>query len=229
MIFMNNTTKLTQRQLLDDRGILSAVMAQQDEKRKKKFTMKEPLNPEIFKSAPIELPKSLSDLDQDYVNPAIIDTAFMDAFRYNKNYEDIDLAGPRAPSHKQEMINERNRRLQSVMAKTYISKKQEDEGYYPFLDEIIFSPIKDETIKPKPIRIEPDPIQPVKLSRARIHSNERVDIKKEFDEFRKNITKKDFNKESILKKTYKYPLKQLKKRDTLLEHLAEIMENDNNE
>ena len=226
---MNNTTKLTQRQLLDDRGILSAVMAQQDEKRKKKFTMKEPLNPEIFKSSPIESPKSLLDLEHNYVNPAVIDTSFMDTFKRNKNYEGIDLVGSRVPSHKQEMINERNRRLQSVITKTYNIKKQEDEGFYPFLDEIIFSPIKDETIKLKPIKIESEPIQPVKISRARIHSNEQFNIKKEFDKFRENVNSKDIAKDTLIKQTYKYPLKQLKKKDDLLEHLAEIMEEDNNE
>lgn len=218
---MNNTTKLTPRDLLDDRNILSVVMEQQEKRKSRKFVPSTPLNPVIFPTPKQIKSNTLLDLPEYYINSAVIDSAFTEV---NKNPYDN---GVRVPSHQQVRINEQNKNIGLILNKQYKPQKivaTDELGSYSNLDDIITTPMEITPLRPKVIKPEPIPVRPERVSYARGHSTEEVDIKKEFIEFRNKIKDQDVLNEEKIKTTYKYPLKQLKKRDPLLEHLSQIME-----
>ena len=219
---MTNTTKLTQEQLLDDSDIESAIMGQQP-KRTRKFVPSTPLNPTIFTAPKQNKPTSLLDLPEYYINSAVIDSSFTEAFKVP--YQ----SGTRVPSHQQVRTAERNRNIGLILNKQYTPQKiisETELGTYAGIDEIITAPMEIKPIRPRIIKPEPEPvfIKPEKISRARVYSPEPFDIKKEFIEFREKMTPQDLIREEKIKTVYKYPLKQLKKKDTLLEHLSKIIE-----
>lgn len=222
---MNNTTKLTQRDLLDDRNILSAVMEQQEKRKPRKFVPSTPLNPIISPNINQKNSTNLLELPDYYINSAVIDSAFTEEFR-------VPYAeGSRVPSHQQVRINEQNKNIGLILNKQYKPQKivpEEELGTYAGLDEIITTPMEIKPMRPKIIKSEPEPVfmKPQKISNARVHSTEPTDIKKEFMEFREKIKEQDTAREQTIKRTYKYPLKQIKKVDTLLEHLSQIIENE---
>jgi len=219
---MTNTTKLTQRQLLDNRGILSAIMEQQP-KRKKEFITSTTLNPIIFPSYKRNERPSILDDSQFSTHPAVVDSAYIEAFKKN---EDIYEDGIRVPSHRQVRTNERNRNIGLVLNKQYETPRkyipETELGTYASLDEIITAPMELEYKKPKVSK--PIPIKRENISRSMTPLIEEIDIKKEFMAFRNKTKPLDSLREENIKKQYKYPLKHLKKQDMLLEHLSQIIE-----
>jgi len=209
-IHTEGVTRVSQSELLDQSDILDAVMGQQDKKTTKHIPPTS-FNPIIFPKENRVAPNSLLSLPQDYANSAVIDTSFMDAFRYNKDYEGIDIVGPRVPSHKQERMNEQIRNIEKINAGTYVphSRKEiPEEEMYPFLDKMMLSPINPKVIQPI---IDIEPVKRPKISRERVHSNEKFDIKQELNEYAKIRPKPSPINKSIIKKTFKKPEMHIRK------------------